>query len=94
MEGISKGYLYFIREADSSRVKIGFTQGSVKKRLSTLQVGCPTPLVLEHYFEVLEKVVHDDLKLYSLRGEWFTLGSEDLEAYLEAFKECRLPDYQ
>lgn len=98
MDKKKKGHLYFIREKDSTRVKIGYTTMSLNKRLSTLQVGCPTPLYVEHSFEVwdpkeAERTVHFDLKLYKERGEWYELSPEDLQEYIEAFVECRLPDF-
>ena len=54
---------------------------------------------IERTFEVAEPeyaeaLVHKDLQLYRVHGEWFELDPEDLEAYIEAFEEARLPDLQ
>lgn len=67
-------YLYVIESANSEYVKIGQTNNP-KKRLSDLQSGNPNKL---SYFLLLkgkgclEKSIHDDLKLYRIRGEWFS----------------------
>ena len=92
-----KGQLYFIRAANTRRVKVGFTRGPVEARLGQLQIGSSIPLQIEQVFEVAEPeyaeaLVHKDLQLYRVHGEWFELDREDLEAYIGAFEESRLPD--
>jgi len=93
-----RGWIYFIRAGKSPRVKVGYTRKSVQSRLSTLQVGTPDSLIVEHSFQVtepdiLESLVHKDLARFRVRGEWFELDEDTLLAYIEAFEEVRLPEF-
>ena len=93
------GWVYFIRAGNSPRIKVGFTRKQVSIRLSCLQVGSlGIPLAVEHSFhvtepEIVEGLVHADLRRFRVRGEWFELDEETLSAYIEAFEEVRLPEF-
>jgi len=94
---VGKGQLYFIRAPGTDRVKVGFTRKAAEIRRGQLQVGSPLELAIEHTYEVAEPeyaeaLVHKDLQVYRIHGEWFELDEESLNAYLEAFEEVRLPD--
>ena len=83
------GHLYFIRALDTDRVKIGFTRKTAATRLSQLQVGSSSPLEVEHVFQVsepehAEALVHKDLRLYRVHGEWFEIDAEHPQAYIDA----------
>lgn len=88
-----RGHIYFI--GDGSYYKVGFTYSTVQKRLTNLQVGSSKELyIVKDYIvrepEEVERQVHFDLRRFALRGEWFSLTSEELEAYLRAFEETHL----
>lgn len=86
MYKIPKGYVYFVTFEDSINrlknpfLKIGVAQ-NIKKRLSSLQIGCPLRLTLVGYLEAkdpkgLEQYL---LRLFSkdrISGEWVRLNSE------------------
>lgn len=68
-------YVYAIRERGSDTVKIGRTNDP-SRRLRELQVSCAKSLEFEfiiscHNAHILEKSMHEALKSYRLRGEWF-----------------------
>jgi hypothetical protein len=70
--------VYFIQAEGTSFVKIGTSQGHVK-RLSGMQTGCPLPLLLlgtcpggtDEEFEIHKRFAH-----LRERGEWFRLEPE------------------
>jgi hypothetical protein len=73
-------YLYVIQSEDSDYIKIGRTNNP-KKRLSDLQSGNPNKLsylILLKGKGYLEKSIHEDLKSYRVRGEWFKKSCIDL----------------
>lgn len=77
------GFVYFIApeailhrdESDSCRVvKIGYTKGHPRQRLSALQTGSPAPLVLWAFTpgpESLERAFHEAFAELRSHGEWF-----------------------
>jgi hypothetical protein len=69
--------LYFIRAGQ--RVKIG-RSADVQRRLSALQTGCPYPaqvlLTVPIAAASIEKIYHDALKRWRVKGEWFTWCSQ------------------
>lgn len=85
------GTLYAIRAEGTSLVKIGYTTGSVQKRLKTLQTGQPFPLrviatvPVETEVRDKEALLHAFLATERRRGEWFELAlqSEDFAALLQ-----------
>jgi ribosome-binding protein aMBF1 (putative translation factor) len=85
------GTLYAIQAEGTSLVKIGFTRGSVEKRLKVLQTGQPFPLQVIATVPVESDVRHKEGLLHAFlaterrRGEWFevALQSDDFAALLE-----------
>lgn len=75
--------IYFVRAAETSAVKIGFST-DVAKRLKQLQTGSPQRLVLEMMIvgtHALEAELHRRLKYHKvhLRGEWFDLDADGVK---------------
>ncbi|MFW6225951.1 MAG: GIY-YIG nuclease family protein [bacterium] len=63
---------------DKTFYKIGFTKGSVKKRITELQTGCPFKIEIVDTFDteigqVLEKTLHNLYHHLKTHGEWFEL---------------------
>lgn len=76
------GFVYVVRSGNF--FKIGFTNQSIEKRISTLQIGSPSPINLILYFEtknpiVLENELHIKFKGKRVNGEWFALTSLDID---------------
>jgi predicted DNA-binding protein len=70
------GFIYFIRTESSDRVKIGYTEGSPKRRLIELCIGSSDNLVLEGgipdgTFGHSERSLHKFFEEFHIRGEWF-----------------------
>jgi hypothetical protein len=66
-------FVYFIQNVDSKAVKVGTTK-DLPSRLGSLQTAsCSRLMLLGHIKggESTEKKIHDDLKKYSISGEWF-----------------------
>jgi len=81
--------VYAIGAMGTGLVKIGFTAGDPKSRLSDLQVGCPHKLVLIGQWvggEDTGTSVHQYLKAVRVRGEWFNFASVDWFAFLQKHK--------
>lgn len=69
------GQVYFIEDREARAIKVGWTSRDPAKRLRVLQTGCPRPLALMGSVEGSkgdEKALHDRLRAYRLRGEWFS----------------------
>ena len=69
------GFVYMIQAGEF--VKIGLTD-NVARRLLSLQTGNPEPLVLLKSWPTIcpaadEKHIHQTLKRFWIRGEWFKL---------------------
>lgn len=77
------GTLYAIRAEGTSLVKIGYTTGSVEKRLKTLQTGQPFRLrvietvVVESEARQHETLLHKFLTEQRRSGEWFEIDLRD-----------------
>ncbi len=69
------GYIYFIQEEYNGPVKIGTSVVSPEARLSGLQTGNPHELHFIGRFVVdiedAERKIHDFLKGFCIRGEWY-----------------------
>ncbi len=69
------GFVYFIQAGDENgAIKIGFTSGSVQRRIQNHQVGCPDQLRLLGSVigdDLLEARFHRVFRKYRLKGEWF-----------------------
>jgi len=75
--GSSSGYIYFVKPQGSSVVKIGFSTDP-DKRLRSLQLMNHTPLKIVAKIKATqrdEQWLHQELKAYRVRGEWFRLSS-------------------
>lgn len=75
--------VYLIQTWETGYYKIGYTKGSVAKRLSTLQTGSPYQLEVVTYFEskyakLIETVLHRRYKHCQVNREWFDLKNEDV----------------
>lgn len=76
------GFVYVVRSGKF--FKIGFTNQSIEKRISTLQTGSPSPKILVLHFEaenpsILEKELHGKFKNKRIDGEWFALADSDID---------------
>ena len=80
--GSNKIYLIKTVNDDKTFYKIGFTKGSVKKRVSELQTGCPFKIEIvdmytTNYGQIIEKTLHNFYNHLKTHGEWFELSLED-----------------
>ena len=69
----SKGFLYFFQGQSGGAIKIGYSS-SPEKRLKELQTGYPDALKILLMIpgdEKAERVLHQQLKDFRLKGEWF-----------------------
>jgi hypothetical protein len=78
------GLVYFIKVINTNRFKIGYTNQTMDKRLSGLQVGCPYELVPHRAIKCsdpnkLEKYLHDCFQTKKVRGEWFDLTDDEVD---------------
>ena len=67
------GCVYFIRDVDHDRVKVGYSRDAAA-RLRTLQTGSSGLLEIVGLVAApqhVERVLHRDLAAYAIRGEWF-----------------------
>ncbi len=75
------GSVYFILTECEVYLKVGFTYGSVEKRLAAIQTGCPLNLKIAHIIacenpKQVEKDYHQKFANYRTRGEWFNVVGE------------------
>lgn len=73
--------IYFILDRQGKAVKVGYSKSkeTLRRRLSTLQVGNPRPLELLFHVEggrEGEKFLHRLLRTSRLCGEWFECTPE------------------
>lgn len=71
-------------------VKIGMAR-DVKKRLSSLQTGSPSPMYLLGHFDSrndrqTEGLLHAKFREKRVSGEWFNLGEDDIEQIKAQFQ--------
>jgi hypothetical protein len=81
--GLSNGCVYFICIKDTTHFKIGYTQHPPSKRLSALQTGCPSELILYNSVACfnpkrLEHHLHECFREKNIRGEWFDLTLDEV----------------
>lgn len=79
LEKLKKGIVYFIRDSGTNYIKIGRTDGDPEDRLSCLQVGNPSELIIVKLIEcddsiALERELHKKYAEFHIRGEWFNIG--------------------
>jgi len=80
------GKVYCVGIPDEDRYKIGWTRGSIDKRIAPLQTGNPKKIEVIHLFETdhylkVESWMHNVHKQKRMEGEWFELTSEDLKNF-------------
>jgi Meiotically Up-regulated Gene 113 (MUG113) protein len=83
-----KVYLVKIVNDDKSLYKIGFTRGSIHKRIRELQTGCPYEILpVDTYLTdkglIIEKSLHNFFSSKKTYGEWFELGIEEEVNFLK-----------
>jgi hypothetical protein len=76
------GYIYLIRQKNTSYYKIGFTQDErIESRLTNLQVGNPFELEIIGSFYTFSQMTEQKLNQFFsekyVHGEWFNLTNED-----------------
>lgn len=85
----NKGYLYIIRNTNSGRCKIGFSNNP-EKRLKSLQTGSDALLEIAYKSpeicapQEIEGVLHKEFADKRVIGEWFDLTVEDILPKLKA----------
>ena len=77
-----KVYLVKIVNEDKTLYKIGFTRGSVYKRIKELQTGCPYEILMVETFDteygtIIERTLHNAFSHRKTYGEWFELSSDE-----------------
>jgi hypothetical protein len=89
-------WLYFIKEENNNRVKIGYTK-KLKSRISALQTGNSDILEIIAFIQTkdmvaLETLFHDTLKQYRGIGEWFNLSEEQIIELLCNYRDTDIID--
>lgn len=84
----SKVYLLKIVNEDRTLYKIGFTRGSVYKRIRELQTGCPYEIHMvdtysSEYGTVIESTLHNIFSHRKTYGEWFALECDEEARFKE-----------
>ena len=81
--------LYLIRAEGTNYYKIGVATNRIK-RLAGLQNGCPLELKyvivrrMDKAREV-EQLIHRELQLQNVRGEWYSLTSSQVKAIVKTW---------
>jgi Meiotically up-regulated gene 113 len=81
------GFVYLIKDGDTSHYKIGRTK-NVTSRLKSLNIRTSSPLELIHAIKTkdairLEAEFHNYFGARRIKGEWFALSAEDVRMFLE-----------
>lgn len=87
-----KSQVYFVRYADSDRVKIGVSEG-INNRLSSLGGGTPEKITLMATVSGdrrAEARLHKKFARYRIKGEWFRLEGK-LAEYIKALPRPKKP---
>ena len=95
--------IYIINiDNDPNTYKIGYTnENGLKSRISSIQTGNPCTVNLIKSFtcikgRILERKIHNHLKDYNIRGEWFNLQEYKIDKlinYIEQFIQDNLEEY-
>ena len=88
MSNDPKVYLLKIVNDDKTLYKIGFTKGSVYKRIRELQTGCPYEIHVvdtysSEYGTIIESTLHNIFSHRRTYGEWFELGCDEEARFKE-----------
>lgn len=85
-------YIYVLG-VTSNPVKIGLAW-NIKSRLTSLQIGCPDPLVVhyaarvpDHLAQPVEAAAHKHFASRHRQGEWFNVDAEEAEAEVRRIAE-------
>ena len=89
-----KGNVYLLYDIENNLYKIGFTRGTVEKRLSQLQTGNATKLSIIRTFEcehpsLVEHHLHTKFSGKQVLNEWYDLEDEDVFSFLESCETIR-----
>lgn len=79
------GYIYFLLSEKHDAVKIGFTRGSMEKRMKYFSTVCPYDYDVLKVIEgtmVEEHQLHKRFVKDKIRGEWFHY-SDDLKHFID-----------
>jgi len=83
------GYVYLLEfsNEDNTIYKIGFTRGTIQKRIDKLQTGNPYQIkelcsYQTKYNQKLERTVHRFYDHCRIKGEWFLLDISDVANFL------------
>lgn len=84
------GCVYFIKIENRDLFKVGKTKGKAEQRLNQLQVGSPDNLVLFGTIVTndpiaLERKLHQQLKEYHCRGEWYEMSHKTAEVIMNHY---------
>lgn len=77
------GQVYLVGIPDEDRYKIGWTKGTIDKRIAPLQTGNAKKIEVIHLFETehhvkVETWMHGVHATKRMEGEWFELTNEDI----------------
>src|SRR5574343_1463671 len=84
---------YILADQTTGRLKVGFTEGSLKQRVEALQTGNPNPLQLLASFPGTrpdEANLHARFASARIAGEWF-LPTPELVAFVESVAATEKP---
>ena len=89
---MSDGFVYFIQEEETGRIKIGFSEKHPKGRLKDFQTGNSNKLILLGYIEGTsqdEKILHREFYEERIRNEneWFKPSPRLKERIKELLEE-------
>ena len=91
------GFLYFVKLKGHNIYKIGVS-ANLKRRLFDLDANSPfgIDLICSFYFKnvyEMEEMIHDNLKIYNLRKEWFSLDEDHLKIITDQVKDLSEQGY-
>jgi hypothetical protein len=81
------GKVYLVGNLDDGLYKIGWTRGSIEKRIAPLQTGNPNKIEPVRLFETkhyvtLETYMHNRHASKRREGEWFALTDDDVVNFI------------
>ena len=83
------GKIYFL--CSDNKIKIGYTKGSIDKRIQQLNTGSPNKIYKLGWIEgnkEKEKEIHRKFSMYRIRnnGEWFN-GAQEIIDYINSVNQ-------
>jgi len=84
------GIVYFLRAENKDLFKVGITRNDVDKRIGSIQTTCPYELHLygsveSPAYQAIEREIHQEWKDRRRRGEWFTVGADDVNEMIRRY---------